>query len=63
MILEEKLKAEIEQKKVLEETQGGFRSGRSTIDNILILNYIVKRVTDKRREAICLFCEPDGSLR
>lgn len=43
MILEEKLKAELEQKKVLEETQAGFRSGRSTTDNILNLNYIVNR--------------------
>lgn len=40
MCLEERLKAELEEKGIIPETQAGFRSGRSTIDNIFILNYI-----------------------
>lgn len=43
MILENRLSREIEQKKLIPETQAGFRRGRSTIDNIMILNYVVNR--------------------
>ncbi|XP_024874051.1 trichohyalin-like [Temnothorax curvispinosus] len=43
MVLEERLKAEIEDKNIIAETQTEFRRGRSTIDNIFILNYITNR--------------------
>lgn len=43
MLLNDKLNEELERRKIVPETQPGFRSGRSTIDNIKILNYIVNR--------------------
>lgn len=58
MILEVKLKTELEQKKILEETQADFRSGRNTIDNILILNYIVNRELQiKGRKLFAFFAD------
>lgn len=51
MVLQNRLEKEIEEKKMLPKTQAGFRRGRSTIDNIFILNYIanreIKRAGDK----------------
>lgn len=47
MVLQNRLKKEIEEKKLLPETQAGFRRGRSIIDNIFILNYIVNRETKR----------------
>jgi len=35
---------------MLPESQAGFRKGRSTIDNIFVLNHIVQRENLKRKE-------------
>lgn len=43
MVLENRLTKELEQKKIILETQAGFRKGRSTTDNIMILNYVASR--------------------
>lgn len=42
-VLRSKLEEEIEKRKLLPESQGGFRKGRGTIDNIFILNHIIQR--------------------
>lgn len=52
MVLEERLKTEMEEKHIMPETQAGFRRGRSTIDNIFILNYIAKRELAKKEGKI-----------
>lgn len=41
-ILAERLGKEVEDKNILPETQAGFRKGRSTMDNIYILNHEFK---------------------
>lgn len=46
-ILKESLEKEVEKKEILPESQAGFRKGRSTIDNIFILNHLVQR--EKRK--------------
>ena len=43
MVLEKRLKEELEKNHIIPETQAGFRSGRSTTDNIFILNYVANR--------------------
>lgn len=42
-ILRNRLEKETEDKGILPESQSGFRRGRSTIDNIFILNHLVQR--------------------
>lgn len=48
MVLENRLSQELEQKRIIPETQAGFRRERSTIDNIQILNYVVNREIRKK---------------
>lgn len=48
MILEKKLKREIEDKDILPETQAGFRKGRSGFDNICILNQATEKELQKK---------------
>lgn len=42
-MLAERLSKEVEGKRILPETQAGFRKGRGTTDNIVILNHLVDR--------------------
>ena len=64
MVLEKRLKAELEKNHIISETQAGFRSGRSTTDNIFILNYVTNReIQKKRREAVYLFRGPKRCIR
>lgn len=39
--LQERLEREVEEKRILPETQAGFRKERNTMDNIYILNYAI----------------------
>lgn len=48
-ITRSRLDKEVEEKKIIPESQTGFRSGRSTIDNIYILNNLIQR--EKTKEA------------
>lgn len=41
--LRRKLEEEIEERKLIPPSQAGFRKGRSTIDNIYILDHIIQR--------------------
>ncbi|CAD6237892.1 GSCOCG00012499001-RA-CDS [Cotesia congregata] len=57
-ILEKRLKAEVEGKGLLPESQAGFREGRGTIDNIYALNYLINREIGKERgKLIALFVD------
>lgn len=58
MCLEERLKTELKEKKIIPETQAGFRSGRSIIDNIFILNYVVNtELINKGRKVYTFFAD------
>jgi len=47
-ILRNRLELEAERLGLLPESQGGFRRGRSTMDNVFILNHLVQR--EKKKE-------------
>lgn len=47
-LVRNKLEKEVEEKGILTERQPGFRKGRSTIDNIFILDHIVQRGRNKK---------------
>ena len=53
MVLEKRLKKELEKNHIIPETQEGFRSGRSTTDNIFILNCVANREIQKK-EGSCI---------
>lgn len=55
MIIEERLKQEIEKGKILPDTQAGFRKNRSTMDNIYILNYAIKKEINKKGRKVYAF--------
>lgn len=55
MILEEKLKQELERKEILQETQAGFRAGRRTMDNLYILNRTVDKELEKKGGKVYAF--------
>lgn len=48
-ILRNRLEREVEEKKLLPESQAGFRKGHSTMDNIYVLNHIVQRKKGKEK--------------
>lgn len=56
-ILRERLEGEIIRKKLLPESQGGFRKGRGTMDNIFILNHVVQREKCKGEKVYALFVD------
>lgn len=54
-ILNEKLKEDLEKKKILSETQAGFRKQRGTIDNVYILQHIVERELTRKGGKVYAF--------
>ena len=48
MVIGERLKSELEEKKILPDSQGGFREGRGTIDNVYILNHLIEKEIKKK---------------
>lgn len=46
------MEEEVEVKKLLPESQGGFRRERRTLDNILVLNHLVQRERNKKDKKI-----------
>lgn len=46
-ILRKRLEKEVEIKEMLPESQSGFRRGRSTMDNIFILNHLIQKKKKK----------------
>lgn len=64
MVLAEKLKEEVETKRIIPQNQAGFRDGMGTMDNIYVLNYLVNRQTGKTRSKIGSdIYRPKGSIR
>ncbi|XP_025267961.1 golgin subfamily A member 6-like protein 6 [Camponotus floridanus] len=55
MILEEKLRKEVERLKLLPETQAGFRKRRSCIDNIFALKIIAEKTITKKKGKFYVF--------
>lgn len=47
-ILNERFTADMEKKKILSDTQAGFRKERCTIDNIYVLQYVVEKKLRKK---------------
>ena len=62
-VLNKRLKTEVESKEILSDTQVGFRKARFTIDNMLILQHVIDRVENQRREIICLSWGLESRIR
>ncbi|XP_025160330.1 trichohyalin-like [Harpegnathos saltator] len=58
-VLRRRLEEEVEAKELLPESQGGFRRGRGILDNIFVLNHIVQREKNnkKDREIYAMFVD------
>lgn len=48
MVLEERLREEVEGRGMISPNQTGFRKELGTIDNIYVLNYLINRQMEKR---------------
>lgn len=58
MVLTERLKTELEGKRIIPQNQAGFREEIGTIDNIYVLNYLVNRqIRRKRRKMVAVFID------
>lgn len=54
-VLAERIRKEVEEKNILPESQAGFRKGRSTMDNLYILNHVIDKELMKKRGRIFAF--------
>lgn len=51
-ILRCRLEKEMEHKDMLSESQAGFRKGRSTMDNIFVINHVIQREKEKEDKKV-----------
>lgn len=63
-IIRGRLEEEVE-RKMLSESQAGFRKGRSTIDNIFVLDHLIQREKQKKgkEKNLRIICEFKSDLR
>ncbi|CAB0029226.1 unnamed protein product [Trichogramma brassicae] len=54
-IIRGRLVKEIEEKKILPEGQAGFRKGRSTMDNLYTLNYVIQKAKKDKEKVYATF--------
>lgn len=54
-VLADKLREEVEKKRLVPENQAGFRRGRGTMDNIYAMNYVVNRNISKKGGKLVAF--------
>lgn len=58
MVINERLTKELEEKNILSESQAEFRKGRGTMDNIYILDHIVRKYATRRKsDLFCFFVD------
>lgn len=51
-VIRGRLKREVEEKKLLPLSQGGFKKGRKAINNIFILNYLMQREKKEKNKKV-----------
>lgn len=56
-ILRGRLEKEVKEKNILPEGQAGFRKGRSTMDNVFVLNHVVQREKARKGKTYALFVD------
>ena len=56
-IIRSRLVKEVEEKRILPEGQASFRKGRSTLDNVYVLNHIIQRAKGKRKKLYSMFVD------
>lgn len=54
-VLNERIRTDMERKGIIDDTQAGFRKERSTIDNVYILQHVVKREIKKKGGKVFAF--------
>jgi len=57
-----RIKKEVKGKGMIAESQAGFRKGRSTLDNVFVLNHVMQRKKIRRGKwkNIYVFCGSEG---
>lgn len=56
-ILSSRLRKEIEEKKIVLETQGGFTKGKRVVDNLYVMHYVVERQLERGEKMIAAFVD------
>lgn len=56
-ILNKRLKKDMEEKGVIQETQAGFRRGRGTMDNVYVLQHVIKKKVQKKGRIFGFFMD------
>lgn len=56
-ILANRLRKEIEKKKIVLESQAGFREGRRVVNNLYVINFVVERQLEKEGKVIAAFID------
>lgn len=56
-VVTERLRREVEEKKMIPEGQVGFMRGRGVIENIYVLNYLIGRKIERGKEMIAVFLD------
>jgi len=62
-VLAERLRSEMEEKRVLSENQTGFRKGMGTMDNIYIINYFVNRQLSRKKGRLVAMFRLESGIR
>lgn len=50
-ILRNRFEKEVEEKELIPISQAGFRKGKSTLDNMFVLNYIIQKEGENKKES------------
>lgn len=53
--MERRLGREMEEKEMLPDNQAGFRKDRGILDNIYVLNYVINRELQRKKEGVYAF--------
>ena len=56
-VLNKRINTWIENNNVLSDTQFGFRSGRSTVDAIFVLNAVIQKILNEKGRLYCAFID------
>lgn len=57
-VLAERLREEVEGKRIIPENQVGFRKGKGVLDNVCVLNYIIqKQINRHKGKLVCVFID------
>jgi len=62
MILEKRLRKEVEKKKIMLQNQTGFSKRLGTMENVYVLNYLINRQLGKKKRMLVTLFVDEGSF-